>query len=215
MTFSSTLFANESFQIEVNTSSKIAETRKILLTDLLSTPTFRFPYSNLIIFLDEYLVEPRGRMKGGDITLSNKVIKDGEFIQLFVHEFAHFLDIYVLVPKKNRSDPSYEYYMISWESSTTKRVGQSMSSFVSGYAATNQYEDFAESFVFYVFQNQTFFDRAMKNDDLRHKYLFIQKYIFPSGAFVDTNFALGKVPSYVWDSTKIPISLQKYLYSVK
>jgi Putative zinc-binding metallo-peptidase len=215
MSFSSALFAGEAFRIEANTSSKVAETRKTLLTDLLSAPVFRFPYSQLSVFLDEYLIEPRGRMKGGSITLSNKVAKDAEFIQLFTHEFAHFLDIYVLVPKKKQADPSNEYYMISWSNPTVKRIGQTMSSFVSGYAATNQYEDFAESFVFYVFQNQTFLDRAMKNDDLRQKYLFFQKYVFPNGTFVDTNFALGKVPSYVWDSTKIQISLQKYLYSVK
>ena len=30
------------------------------------------------------------------------------------------------------------------------------SAFVSGYAATNQYEDFAESFAMYVFHNAAF-----------------------------------------------------------
>jgi hypothetical protein len=214
-TFSHALFAREAFSIETNTSSKSAQTRKVLLTDILTSPSFRFSYSRLDIFLDEYLIEPRGRMKGGDITLSNKIIKDGEFIQLFTHEFAHFLDIYILSSSTKRSDPSQEFYAISWNNATTKRVGQGIGSFVSGYAATNQYEDFAESFVFYIFQNQIFLDRAMKNDEIRKKYLFFQTYVFRNREFVDTNFSLGKVPSYVWDTTKIPISVQKYLYSVK
>jgi hypothetical protein len=154
-------------------------------------------------------------MKGGDITLSNKVAKDGEFIQLFTHEFAHFLDIYILSASSKRSDPSQEFYDISWNNPTTKHVGQRIGSFVSGYAATNQYEDVAESFVFYIFQNQVFLDRALKNDELRRKYLFFQTYVFSNGEFIDTNFSLGTVPSYVWDTTKIPISVQKYLYSVK
>ena len=90
-----------------------------------------------------------------------------------------------------------------------------MSSFITGYAATNQYEDFAESFTMYIFHNRTFEDRALANESIRRKYLFFQTVVFPNGYFVDTEFALGKVPAYNWDSTKIPISLQKYLYFLR
>ncbi len=88
-------------------------------------------------------------------------------------------------------------------------------SFISGYAATNQYEDFAESFTFYIFHNREFADRAMKNESLRQKYLFFSNSIFTGGAFVDTDFRIGKIPKYLWDTTKIPISVQKYLYSIQ
>ncbi len=89
-----------------------------------------------------------------------------------------------------------------------------MSAFVSGYAATNQYEDFAESLTFYIFHNDEFMERALKNDSLRQKYLFISNFVFPDGEFLDTNFGIGKVPNYLWDTTKLPISLKKYLYSL-
>ena len=89
-----------------------------------------------------------------------------------------------------------------------------MSSFVSGYAATNKYEDFAESLTFYIFHNDEFLDRAMKNDSLRNKYLFISNFVFENGEFLDTNFGIGKIPSYLWDTTKLPISVKKYLYSL-
>ncbi len=89
-----------------------------------------------------------------------------------------------------------------------------MNSFVTGYAATNKYEDFAESFTFFVFHNRVFVDRAMRNESLRKKYLFLSEKVFPKNTFMDTNFSLGTVPPYSWDSTKIPISLKKYLYSL-
>jgi hypothetical protein len=51
--------------------------------------------------------------------------------------------------------------------------------FVSGYAAANQYEDFAESLVFYIFHNATFADRALRSESLRQKYLFFANSLFP------------------------------------
>ncbi len=89
-----------------------------------------------------------------------------------------------------------------------------MASFVSWYAATNQYEDFAESLTFYIFHNDEFMERALKNDALRQKYLFISNFVFKNGEFLDTNFGIGKIPSYLWDTTKLPISVKKYLYSL-
>lgn len=54
----------------------------------------------------------------------------------------------------------------------------------------------------------------MKNDSLRQKYLFISNFVFKNGEFLDTNFGIGKIPSYLWDTTKLPISVKKYLYSL-
>ncbi|MBX9808943.1 hypothetical protein K2X92_00960, partial [Candidatus Gracilibacteria bacterium] len=70
------------------------------------------------------------------------------------------------------------------------------------------------SFVFYIFHNAVFADRALKSESVRQKYLFFANSIFPGGSFQGTDFTVGKIPSYVWDSTKISFSLQKYLYSL-
>lgn len=118
-------------------------------------------------------------MKGSNITLSEKVVRDGEFIKLFVHELGHYIDIYVLVNIAGE-DVSHYFYEVSWENSTVKKSGEGISSFVSGYALTNQYEDFAESFTFYIFHNEDFAERALKNESLRKKYLFFSKYAFKS-----------------------------------
>lgn len=201
--------------ISANDTTPSISARKNMIESVLQAESFHYSYQALSIFIDAFLIEPRGKMHGRLITLSSKVSRDSEFLKLFVHEFWHFIDIYILRSTKNSSDPSENFYFISWKSSTIKKPTESIASFVSGYALTNQYEDFAESLVFYVFHNRMFEDRAMKNDSMRQKYLFFQKYLFSWGAFTDSDYTLGRMPAYSWDTTKIPISLQKYLYSLE
>jgi hypothetical protein len=152
-------------------------------------------------------------MRERKISLSPYVVRDTEFIQLFAHELAHYMDIYILTSRDGR-DISDDFYHISWQASSTKKSGQGMIDFVSGYASTNQYEDFAESAVLYIFHNAVFADRALRSEPLRQKYLFFANNIFPGGSFQGTDFSIGQVPAYVWDTTKISFSLQKYLYSL-
>lgn len=117
-------------------------------------------------------------MRDGQISLSPYVMRDTEFIQLFVHELAHYIDIYALSPQGG-IDVSDDFYHISWRAPNTKKSGQGVIDFVSGYASTNQYEDFAESFVLYVFHNSVFADRALRSESLRQKYLFFSGTVFP------------------------------------
>jgi hypothetical protein len=192
----------------------VYQTRKNLLSQTINAPAFHFSYSLLSVLFDWVTIEPRGKMTGNQIRLSMNVARDSEFLGLFVHEFAHFIDINVLTHPDSMLDPSNDFYSISWEDTKTKLPGESLNAFVTGYAATNKYEDFAESFTFFVFHNRVFADRALRNESLRKKYIFLMEKVFPHNAFVDTDFSLGIVPSYSWDSTKIPISLKKYLYSL-
>ncbi len=154
-------------------------------------------------------------MKGKSIRLSPNVAKESEFLQLLVHEVGHYIDIYSLITFSRKPDPSSYFYSISWEGKNTKKPDQTIQSFISGYAATNQYEDFAESFTFYIFHNDEFADRALRNDSLRQKYLFLGEYVFPEGTFLGTDFGISKAPSYLWDTTKVAVSVKKYLYFLK
>lgn len=172
------------------------------------------PYSfsdfSLLIDVDQY--EPRGKVQGKKMILSPHVKTDTEFLKLFVHEVGHFVDIYLLVSTSGEKDPSEDFYSISWKEPYVKKSGISLSSFVSGYAATNQYEDFAETFVWYIFHNEDFADRALRDPVMRQKYLFFARSVFPSGQFQGTDFSLWTPPNYLWDTTKAPVLLQKYLY---
>ena len=204
-------------KVIISTSQENEQTlsRERVISQLLkSIPFSPFVQQPLSIYIDHTLIEPRGRMKWKKITLSSWVVKESEFIKLFIHEFGHVVDIYFLTPNNQWLDVSENFYRISWQNSTLKKAWQKQTYFVSGYAATNQYEDFAESFTFYIFHNRTFEERALRDEIMRQKYLFFRQNVFPHGSFVDTDFSLGKVPSYFWDTTKLPISLQKYLYSL-
>jgi hypothetical protein len=96
---------------------------------------------------------------------------DSEQLKVFVHELGHIVDIFYL-KKGILADPSDIFYAISWESFNTKKAGQKITDFVSGYALSNKYEDFAETFAFYIFHNEDFRNRAKKDSFLQKKYDF-------------------------------------------
>ncbi len=114
------------------------------------------------------------------MSIASGIAKDTEFIKLFLHEFGHYIDIHVLKSSSFIEDPSKEFYKISWKSKDIKLPGLKLGDFVSGYAATDQYEDFAETFVLYVFHNVRFADMALVTPILREKYLFFRSTVFPN-----------------------------------
>ncbi|HBA44948.1 TPA: hypothetical protein DEG21_03710 [Patescibacteria group bacterium] len=59
---------------------------------------------------------------------------------------------------------------------------------MSGYSLSNKYEDFAESFVFYIFHNEEFLRRAKTNYSIKLKYNFFKNYIFSESEFNNTSF---------------------------
>lgn len=209
-----TVSAGKGFVVESVGKEVRVEWRKKLIEEALSTDTMNFGYSALQIVLDANQKEPRWRFQGKVITLASGVKSDGEFMKLLTHEIGHYVDIYTLF-SRGGVDVSDDFYSISWLDKTTKKPGEWLSSFVSGYATTNKYEDFAESFTFYIFHNEDFSARALSDESLRQKYLFFREKIFASWMFVGTDFRTSMIPSYLWDTTKIPISLKKYLYSLR
>jgi hypothetical protein len=88
-----------------------------------------------------------------------------------IHEFAHYVDLYFL-EKKVITDISNYYYKLSWESTRILKADQKQQDFVSGYAMTNKYEDFAESFTYYLLHNKAFKIKAEKSLILQEKYDF-------------------------------------------
>ncbi len=175
------------------------------------------PYSfkGFHLFVDGKQREPRGKVQGKYMTLTPHTRTNSEFIKLLAHEIGHFVDLYKLTSKDHKGDPSNEFYKISWQSRNVKYPGTSMKSFISGYGASNKYEDFAECFVWYIFHNSDFIDRAIRHEDIRKKYIFFATYVFPHGQFQGTDFTLHKVPNYIWDTTKVPIFFQNYLYFLR
>lgn len=164
----------------------------------------------LRVTVDYGRTEPRGTYS--DATISVAAIDDAsEMVKVLVHEMGHRIDVGTFVPGSDGKDLSDDFYALSWTDVSVKRRGAKSADFVSGYAQTNRYEDFAESFVFYIFHNRDFAQRALHSKILKAKYHFFQESVFPERNFQDTAFQVQPLPSYLWDTTKIAVHLPKYL----
>lgn len=164
----------------------------------------------LRVAVDYGRTEPRGTYSDATITVA--AIDDAsEMVKVLTHEIGHRVDVGTLAADKDGADLSDDFYGLSWKDVSVKRRGAKAADFVSGYAQTNRYEDFAESFTFYVFHNRDFAARARKDAVLRAKYDFFRTKVFPDGDYVDTAFEQKALPAYVWDATKPGLDLAKYL----
>ncbi len=138
-----------------------------------------------------------------------------EFLSVSIHEFWHFLDLYIL-EKKVSFDISDYFYSISWENTTTIKAWLEQKDFVSGYSMTNKYEDFAESFTYYIIHNSDFLEKTNWSEVLKQKYDFFSKFVFRNDEFKTSNYkTTTEIKSYYRDITKIEFSLENFLQYLK
>jgi hypothetical protein len=176
---------------------------------------FRPKIVPMSLVYDADRTEPRGQVSGKTLTLSLNIPTTDETIAVLVHEMGHIVDIQHLRKGMLSADPSKEFYALSWQSSSEKLPDAKISDFVSGYALSNQYEDFAETFAFYVLHNDTFRKRAASEATLRAKYEFMRDEVFDDGSFEGTDFGSGTVADYFWDTTKLAFDRKKYLFFIR
>lgn len=158
----------------------------------------------------------RWKMKNATVNIFwPHMMWETESVAVFMHEFAHFLDLYFL-EKKVYTDLSDKFYNISWKSTKIRRSGQSIKDFVSWYSMTNKYEDFAESFTYYVLHNDDFLYKSKKSDFMYKKYKFFQNSFFKNNKFVETDFWENLIiRNYYRDITKIDYDIKKFLQYLK
>lgn len=193
---------------------KVDETLVNLLRANLNARAFREKVTPISVIVDSERVQPRGQLAGNELIIATSIEGESEKIKVFVHELGHVVDIHYLKPGVF-GDVSDEFYAISWDSYKVKKKGAKLADFVSGYALSNKYEDFAESFSFFVFHNSEFYERAKKNAPLAKKYEFFAKKIFEEGEFIGTNFSSSPLKSYFWDTTKVAMDSKKYLFYIR
>jgi hypothetical protein len=151
-------------------------------------------------------------LRGPLWNLSEK--KKMEMIGVVTHECGHIISLKAFVGKKKDGIspfpdghlPTYnglaaKFYSISWKNSDVMRPTTESNHFVSGYAKENPFEDFAETFAYFVLQKQAFIGRAEKNTVLSEKLAFMEMYIADPGfTFPESQSWDGKIP---WDTTKL------------
>ena len=176
---------------------------------------FESKIKDLSVEFHAEMIDVRGRMKNKTIKIFDPQQLDmPEFLALFTHEFAHYLDLYYF-SKSPFWDRSEDFYAISWESTKTMKRWQNQSDFVSGYAMTNKYEDFAETLTYYMFHNADFQKKAQNSWALYFKYTFLRDNLFKDNSFVGTDFSEGEIKKYYWDITKIDIDDENFLQYLK
>ncbi|PIQ78035.1 hypothetical protein COV82_01940, partial [Candidatus Peregrinibacteria bacterium CG11_big_fil_rev_8_21_14_0_20_46_8] len=171
----------------------------------------------------------RGLGGNGGIVLRCLNISDAELTGVLVHEMGHIVDEQFLQGSNNRAltnffdfgrpiladDPSYMFYNISWENNTEKRLNTVAADFVSGYAASDPFEDFAESYAYYILHGEEFRTLTASNSSLKRKYEVLKSYVFQGaefGNFMPSERSLNKV-TREYDVTVMPYELRAFLES--
>lgn len=122
----------------------------------------------------------------------DKIDTNEEFKRIMTHEMWHVFDLWYLVSKEHKivsnfkdwtnkiyaDDPSVEFYSLCFSDEKTKNWRCSEKDFSSKYWSTDPFEDFAESFLLYIENNQSFQEMATESKIMQKKYNFIKKYFW-------------------------------------
>lgn len=170
----------------------------------------------------------RGLGGDGGIRLRCNDVGDDELVSVFVHEIGHIVDTGLLSgvggsaeasvysdPRETvmSDDPSVDFYRISWSNDSRKISGSSMLDFVTGYATTDPFEDFAESYDFYILHGSQFKYMARYNARLSQKYAYLRDHVFGGREYVNNSYKLSR-SNRNYDSTVLPFSLDNFLKSM-
>lgn len=150
-----------------------------------------------------------------------------EFFGVMIHEIGHNVDLGYLseINKKEQSefndgkkpvyesDPSLGFYRISWENDKMRKKTVSNLDFVSGYAMTDPFEDFAEAYIYYVLHNKDFKSKTQTSDHLFQKYQFMKNEIFDGHEFDTGEYLTSKLNNRPWDITVLSYDLDNFLNS--
>lgn len=137
------------------------------------------PLKDLVLHKNDEL---RRGLAGANIIYINCLPNRQEFTAVFIHELGHVVDLGLLT---GEDDPSDSFYNISWHDHHEHELHDHADSegFVSGYGSTNQFEDFAEAYAFYVLYGEEFRHFAETNETISRKYRFMRNVVFADREF--------------------------------
>lgn len=147
-----------------------------------------------------------------------------EMLAVLIHELGHNVDSGYLTPKEEKvksafedwgvplyeTDSSLDFYSISWTSDEKRKQTAINTDFVSGYAMSDCFEDFAESYAYYVLHNKDFKRLAASSEALYAKYHFMKYEVF-GGAEFDTADGIVKEKQRPWDVTVLHYDFSEFL----
>ena len=139
---------------------------------------------------------------------------DQELKAVFIHELGHIVDLGKFKGQHGHhsgfkdgkkhiltDDPSLQFYRLSWTNAETRRADSSQYDFVSRYAMTDIFEDFAESYLFYRLHGAKFRAATTKSEILGKKYAFLRDQVFAGQQFQTDQYVQDYIPGLIWDAT--------------
>lgn len=171
---------------------------------------------NVVIYDDPQ--KPRALASASSIHLRYDTLSLPEAENVLIHELGHVVDLGGINSTEfslpsgftdgnatiYQDDPSVRFYEISWKNNTTWKSDIARKDFVTGYAGTDPFEDFSESFLFYIQHGNAFRAMAKENATLQQKYDFIQTEVFDGKEFF-TGVVPFELEKREWDATKIGV----------
>lgn len=138
----------------------------------------------------------RGLGGDGTIILRCQNVTDYELTSVFIHEIGHIVD-------------TGGFHFLSWNNNDTAKSTSTRFDFVSGYASTDPYEDFAESYLYYVLHGTQFRELGKTNNTILQKYEFLKKNLFSNQEFSNE---VDRVSSKdrPFDATLLPFKLKNF-----
>jgi hypothetical protein len=158
---------------------------------------------------------------GGKTTIMiDGTATDNEFVGLLTHECGHVT--HSNLPGSAASgesafkdgkdlfyndSPVVSFFAISWSTENVLKKGVKKDDFVSGYAQSDAFEDFAESFAMYILHRPSMRERAKTNKAIAAKLQWMETYL-PIDETV-----LASQDLYKWDK-KVPWDVTKLAYAL-
>lgn len=150
-----------------------------------------------------------------------------ELAAIFLHEMGHVVDLGYFKGSKEsgesefydgkkpiyKDDRSLAFYRLSWKNASTRKKGSLRSDFVSGYALSDPFEDFAEHYIFYRLHGEKFRVLAKKSKILQKKYNFLRYNVFDMEEYQTKKVATSEFNSDIWDTTLVKYVIEKNLIS--
>lgn len=171
----------------------------------------------------------RGLAGGSTMIIRCSDVSDLELTSVIVHEMGHIVDTGLNTgdPEEGSSEfmdgsiPIYNndislwFYRLSWEDEKTLREDAKKTDFVTGYAMTDPFEDFAETYNFYILHGDQFREMSLYNRTLRQKYLFMKYFIFKGREYDNDPYTEVTYVGRYYDSTLLYYNQTAFLNDEK
>lgn len=208
-----------------STNSSLNHCKALVYQTLTSLPKEHREY---LQHLTLYSAEGRRGLGGGStIILRCSDVTDKELVSVLVHEMGHIVDTGLETGTAEsgksefmdgsipvyKDDKSLRFYRISWQNESTLKESSDKTNFVTGYAMSDPFEDFAETYNYYILHGQQFKQMAKYDKTLRRKYIYMKYFVFGGQEFDYDPYTATSAEQRNYDSTLLNYDYETFLRS--